>query len=402
MPDRGPGPLDGVRVVEFATLAAGPMVGTALGEFGAEVIKVEQPGAGDPMRTWGDRRGRHRPGVEEREPQQALRDPRPAPARGPGPLPPAARHQRRARRRQPAERPRALGHRLRVGPRGPPAGRDAPPDRLRGGRTEERSPRLRDPGRGHERVRPPDRPNRRAPHPAPVHAGRRGGGARRDLRGDDRPLPPRRPRWGRPAHRREPDRAPGPAHGVGDPGLRPARGRPGPGRQHAPGQRAPQRLPHRGRPVGRHLQRGAEHRRPPVPGHRPPGPGRGSRLRRSRPPTGARRRAGRPGGDLDRRADHGRGDGGLRGGRGRRRPRLRRASSCWPTSTCRPGAPSCPSPTRTSARSPSRPRWCVLSETPGRIDHLGRGLGADNEAVYGGLLGLSADQLADLESTAVI
>jgi crotonobetainyl-CoA:carnitine CoA-transferase CaiB-like acyl-CoA transferase len=51
-----PGPLDGLRVVEAATLAAGPMVGTALGEFGAEVIKVEPPGAGDPMRTWGDRR----------------------------------------------------------------------------------------------------------------------------------------------------------------------------------------------------------------------------------------------------------------------------------------------------------------------------------------------------------
>jgi len=50
------GPVAGVRVVEAATLAAGPMVGTALGEFGAEVIKVEQPGAGDPMRTWGDRR----------------------------------------------------------------------------------------------------------------------------------------------------------------------------------------------------------------------------------------------------------------------------------------------------------------------------------------------------------
>jgi len=50
------GPLDGLRVVEAATLAAGPMVGTALGEFGAEVIKVEQPGTGDPMRTWGDRR----------------------------------------------------------------------------------------------------------------------------------------------------------------------------------------------------------------------------------------------------------------------------------------------------------------------------------------------------------
>ncbi|HKY13688.1 MAG TPA: CoA transferase [Microthrixaceae bacterium] len=49
-------PLHGLRVVEAATLAAGPMVGTALGEFGAEVIKVEQPGTGDPMRTWGDRR----------------------------------------------------------------------------------------------------------------------------------------------------------------------------------------------------------------------------------------------------------------------------------------------------------------------------------------------------------
>ena len=55
VPDRR-GPLHGLRVVEAATLAAGPMVGTALGEFGAEVIKVEQPGGGDPMRTWGDRK----------------------------------------------------------------------------------------------------------------------------------------------------------------------------------------------------------------------------------------------------------------------------------------------------------------------------------------------------------
>lgn len=49
------GPLHGLRVVEAATLAAGPMVGTALGEFGAEVIKVEPPGSGDPLRTWGHR-----------------------------------------------------------------------------------------------------------------------------------------------------------------------------------------------------------------------------------------------------------------------------------------------------------------------------------------------------------
>jgi crotonobetainyl-CoA:carnitine CoA-transferase CaiB-like acyl-CoA transferase len=52
----GRGPLRGLRVVEVATLAAGPMCGTTLGEFGAEVVKVEQPGSGDPMRTWGNRR----------------------------------------------------------------------------------------------------------------------------------------------------------------------------------------------------------------------------------------------------------------------------------------------------------------------------------------------------------
>ncbi|HUA95114.1 MAG TPA: CoA transferase [Acidimicrobiales bacterium] len=49
-------PLAGVRVVDAATLAAGPVVATALGEFGAEVIKVEQPGTGDPLRTWGERK----------------------------------------------------------------------------------------------------------------------------------------------------------------------------------------------------------------------------------------------------------------------------------------------------------------------------------------------------------
>lgn len=50
------GPLQGLRVIDAATLVAGPMVATMLGEFGAEVIKVELPGAGDPLRTWGDRK----------------------------------------------------------------------------------------------------------------------------------------------------------------------------------------------------------------------------------------------------------------------------------------------------------------------------------------------------------
>lgn len=52
-PDVGPGPLSGLRVVEFGQLLAGPYVGTLLGDFGAEVVKVEAPGAGDPMRDWG-------------------------------------------------------------------------------------------------------------------------------------------------------------------------------------------------------------------------------------------------------------------------------------------------------------------------------------------------------------
>jgi formyl-CoA transferase len=47
------GPLDGLRVVELGTLLAGPFCGQLLGDFGAEVIKIEPPGQGDPMRTWG-------------------------------------------------------------------------------------------------------------------------------------------------------------------------------------------------------------------------------------------------------------------------------------------------------------------------------------------------------------
>ena len=45
-------PLDGIRVVELGQLLAGPWAGTMLGYFGAEVIKVEPPGDGDPIRGW--------------------------------------------------------------------------------------------------------------------------------------------------------------------------------------------------------------------------------------------------------------------------------------------------------------------------------------------------------------
>ncbi|WP_235022802.1 CaiB/BaiF CoA transferase family protein [Amycolatopsis alkalitolerans] len=49
-------PLDDVRVVELGQLLAGPFCGQLLGDFGAEVIKVEDPKGGDPMRQWGRER----------------------------------------------------------------------------------------------------------------------------------------------------------------------------------------------------------------------------------------------------------------------------------------------------------------------------------------------------------
>lgn len=48
-----PAPLAGIRVLDAATFIAAPFCGTILSDFGAEVIKIEQPGAGDPLRKFG-------------------------------------------------------------------------------------------------------------------------------------------------------------------------------------------------------------------------------------------------------------------------------------------------------------------------------------------------------------
>ena len=45
-------PLAGVKVLELGTLIAGPFCTRILAEFGAEVIKVESPDGGDPLRQW--------------------------------------------------------------------------------------------------------------------------------------------------------------------------------------------------------------------------------------------------------------------------------------------------------------------------------------------------------------
>jgi len=52
-PDGEHGPLRGVRVLDLGTMIAGPVAATLLGDFGAEVVKVEQPQGGDPMRGIG-------------------------------------------------------------------------------------------------------------------------------------------------------------------------------------------------------------------------------------------------------------------------------------------------------------------------------------------------------------
>ena len=50
-PDRS-GPLEGVRVLDFSRLVCGNMLTLQLGDFGAEVVKVEAPGRGDTLRDW--------------------------------------------------------------------------------------------------------------------------------------------------------------------------------------------------------------------------------------------------------------------------------------------------------------------------------------------------------------
>ena len=70
------GALDGIKVLDVATLFAGPLAATLLGDFGADVIKVEHP-RGDPVRTHGPQQGRRRPLVEDDRPQQAQRHAQP-------------------------------------------------------------------------------------------------------------------------------------------------------------------------------------------------------------------------------------------------------------------------------------------------------------------------------------
>src|SRR3954463_9988946 len=45
-------PLEGIRVLDISRMVAGGIAGMLLADVGSEVVKVEQPGAGDPLRQW--------------------------------------------------------------------------------------------------------------------------------------------------------------------------------------------------------------------------------------------------------------------------------------------------------------------------------------------------------------
>ncbi len=54
--EEGKLPLEGIRVLELGTLLAGPFTGRMLGDFGAEIIKIEAPDKSDPLREWGQQK----------------------------------------------------------------------------------------------------------------------------------------------------------------------------------------------------------------------------------------------------------------------------------------------------------------------------------------------------------
>ena len=61
------GPLTGVKVLDMSRILAGPTCTQLLGDYGAEVIKVEKPGIGDDTRNWGPPFMKDREGLDTNE-----------------------------------------------------------------------------------------------------------------------------------------------------------------------------------------------------------------------------------------------------------------------------------------------------------------------------------------------
>ncbi len=104
--------LAGIKVLELGQLIAGPFCGKTLGDFGAEVIKIEPPGLGDPLRKWRLLKDGTSVWWQVQSRNKKSVDARPAPARGPGSRAPAGARGRRADRELQARHARRLGARL--------------------------------------------------------------------------------------------------------------------------------------------------------------------------------------------------------------------------------------------------------------------------------------------------
>ena len=101
-----PGPMEGVKVVEVGLWVAGPAAAAILGDWGADVVKIEPPD-GDPFRGLLSALGSDgaEPAVRARQPQQAQRRVEPRPGRGPGDRRAAGRRRRRLRHQRPPASP---------------------------------------------------------------------------------------------------------------------------------------------------------------------------------------------------------------------------------------------------------------------------------------------------------
>ena len=194
------GPLDGIRVIEVGTLIAGPFAGRLLGDMGAEVIKIEPPGAPDPLRTWGQAEldGHHFFWTVHARNKKAVTL---EPARGQGPraLPRPGRALRHHRRELPAGHAGEVGSRLRRSARTQSGHHPGAGVRLRADRAGGAQGRLRLGRRGRQRAAAHERLPRR-PSPAAGAVARRQPGRHVRRAG--------RPRRALPAHghRRGPDR----------------------------------------------------------------------------------------------------------------------------------------------------------------------------------------------------
>ena len=113
-PAAGELPMSGVRVIDVGNFLAGPYAASIMGEFGAEVLKVEHPIAGDPMRRFGtaDQAPRRDPRLAVGGAQQEVGDHRPAAEARRRAVHPAGRQVGRAGRELPPRHDGGVGPRL--------------------------------------------------------------------------------------------------------------------------------------------------------------------------------------------------------------------------------------------------------------------------------------------------